>query len=222
MYVQSRFSFFNRSSVSSTPCEQLFMEAHKKESAEHAGTRVILKEYYRKYLQVLWTYPFYGGAFFFGSVEPKANRLRKLIASLPLMKVNICINTDGVAVFNGQKEELLIYVPYSQLSWNYRDLPWDGDSDPLPTLMMQFLCDEQSAESPGKPVTKLLQIFSYEAKLMNALIETCVDRKLAEKNNVGKDFTDGPLDIAEKKLLNKLNKLTLETYTQDGEQLSID
>ncbi|XP_055879551.1 putative FERM domain-containing protein FRMD8P1 isoform X2 [Biomphalaria glabrata] len=214
MYLTSRCTFLRGSH--STPCEQSFMDAHIKISKAHGDSPINLKDYYKKYLHLLWTYPFYGGAFFSGSVEAKTNRLRRLI-STPVMKITLCINTDGVSIFNKQKPEFLLYVPYSQLSWHYKDEPWDGDNDPLPTLMLQFLTDEQSNDAAGRPVTKLLQVFSREAKLMNALIETCVNKKLAFGNE--SDFVDNLSDITEKRVLNKLDRMTMETFTQEGEPL---
>ncbi|KAH9523068.1 hypothetical protein Btru_065655 [Bulinus truncatus] len=218
MYCQSRFSFFKSNSTHTTPCEQQFMAAHIKLSKDlKTDSTINLKDYYRKYLHLLWQYPFYGGAFFSGAIEAKVSRFRKLISSGPLMKVSLCINTDGVTIFNKQKEEFLLYVPYSQLSWHYKDDPFDGDNDPLPTLMIQFLTDQQSSEAAGRPVTKLIQIFSKEAKLMNALIETCVNKKLLRCNE--SDYVDNLSEITEKRILNKLDKLTMETYSQDGEPL---
>ncbi|RUS91271.1 hypothetical protein EGW08_000983 [Elysia chlorotica] len=223
MYSQPRFGFLKRSNSHTTPVEELFMEAHRRASEElaHIASRDNLGQLYRKYLELLWTYPFYGGAFFNGVVEGKTSRLRRFILPNPDIRVKVCINTEGVCLFNQAKADLLLYVPFTQLSWTWQDLPWDGDSDPPPTLMLQFICDEQAENQPGKPVTKLLQVYSREARLMDALIETCVRRKLESlASNADADFVDGGVgDTSERKLLNKLEKLTLETYTQDGEQL---
>ncbi|XP_005100537.1 putative FERM domain-containing protein FRMD8P1 [Aplysia californica] len=223
MFCQSRFAMFSLNSTQPPPCEELFMDAHRKASEElqHIASSDSVAQLYRKYLELLWTYPFYGGAFFSGIVEAKMPKWRRVLLPSQDFRVNICINTDGITLFNKEKCEFLLYVPYSQLSWRYQDLEWDGDSDPPPTLMLQFLCNEQCDEAPGQPVTKLLQIYSREAKLMDALIETCVKRKLElQKLGGDTDLVDGGLsDAAEKKILNKLEKLCLETYTVEGDQL---
>ncbi|GFN99048.1 Ferm domain-containing protein 8 [Plakobranchus ocellatus] len=223
MYARPRFSFLRRSGPPVTPVEDLFMDAHRRASEElaHIASKETLGQLYRKYLELLWTYPFYGGAFFSGVLEGKTNRFRRFILPNPDIRVSLCINTEGVCIFNRAKAELLLYVPFTQLSWTWQDLPWDGDSDPPPTLMLQFLCDEQVEDNPGKPVTKLLQVYSREARLMDALIESSVSRKLERMtSNADADFVDGGVsESSERKILNKLEKLTLETYTQDGEQL---
>uniref|UniRef100_A0A0B7AES9 FERM domain-containing protein 8 n=1 Tax=Arion vulgaris TaxID=1028688 RepID=A0A0B7AES9_9EUPU len=222
MYVQSRFRFLNRSHLNQTPCEESFMEAHIRISEELQHIASNLTQLYRKYLAVLWTYPFYGGAFFNGYVETKMTGIRRFILPKSDMRVSICINTEGVSIFNTEKDEFLLYVPFAEMSWKYQDHPWDGDNDPPPTLMLQFICDEKHEESQGQPVTKLLQIYSKEAKLMDALIATCVRRKLETWKNQGDDFVDaGIIESSVKKMLNKLDRLSLETYTQDGDQLDV-
>ncbi|BFZ07548.1 hypothetical protein BsWGS_10587 [Bradybaena similaris] len=216
MYVQSRFRFLKHSL--NQMCEESFMEAHRRRSEEFGHNTT--KDLFQKYLAVLWTYPFYGGAFFFGHVEAKMTGIRRFILPKSNLRVNLCITTEGVSVFDAEKDEFLLYVPYAQLSWMYQDLVWDGDNDPPPTLMLQFICDETHEQSQNEPVTKLLQIYSRQAKLMDALIKTCVDRKLEIQQSPGVDFVDGGLtEISEKKMLNKLSRLSLETYTQDGDQL---
>jgi hypothetical protein len=222
MYVQSRFKFLNR--TNQVPCEELFREAHQQESEgpQNIASRRSLIQLYQKYLKVLWTYPFYGGAFFNGNVETKMTGIRRFIMPKSDMRVSICINTEGVSIFNTEKDEFLLYVPFAELSWTYQDLIWDGDNDPPPTLMLQFICDEVHEKLQGQPVTKLLQIYSKEAKLMDALIETCVSRKLEMLRSPGEDFVDaGVTEISEKKMLNKLDRLSLETYTQDGDQVDL-
>jgi len=225
------FSFqnFKREQTPAPTCEECFMEAHKRASEElqHIASNDNVAQLYRKYLALLWTYPFYGGAFFTGIVEANMPRWRRALLPSTDHRVYICINADGVTLFNKTTNEFLLYIPYSGLSWEWQDLEWDGDSDPPPTLLLQFMSDETDEEEPKQKRTKLLQIYSRQAKLMDALIESCVRRKLDLQRRVeDSDFVDGNLsapeekkEYSEKKLLNKLEKLVLETYSVDGEQL---
>ncbi|XP_059145353.1 putative FERM domain-containing protein FRMD8P1 isoform X2 [Physella acuta] len=249
MAVPSRFKIFGRNT--STPCEQQFMEAHKKASAQLSGEPE-LAEQYKNYLKILWEYPFYGGAFFSGEVEVKLGKIRKLIFPSPLIKVTICINTEGIAIFDKLKDEFLLYMPFSKLSWTYVDKAWDGDNDPEPMLIIQFPSDQRTVAG-DKTVTKLLQIMSGEAKLMDALIETLVAKILEDKRRISSDIdvvdaykghvpatissdidlnptqqekhpqkpaTKTPVsDVSYKQLFNKLDRLVLETYTTDGEEV---
>jgi len=204
-------------------CEECFMEAHRRASEElqHIASNENMAQLYRKYLSLLWTYPFYGGAFFTGIVEAAMPRWRRALLPSTDHRVYLCINGDGVTLFDKTTNEFLLYLPYSGLSWAWQDLEWDGDSDPPPTLLLQFMSDERDEEEPGQRRTKLLQVYSRQAKLMDALIESCVQRKLALRQAAqGDDFVDGDLgEFSEKTLLNKLEKLVLETYSVDGEQL---
>lgn len=224
MYTQDRS--FKLSNFKSQPekqgptLEEYFMEAHRRasEELEHIASNENVAQLYRKYLSLLWTYPFYGGAFFTGIVEAQMPRWRRALLPCTDHRVYICINTEGVTLFNRTTSEHLLHIPYSQLSWEWQDLEWDGDSDPPPTLLLQFLSKEPQDE--GKKVTKLLQIYSRQAKLMDALIDTCVKRKLElQKMSEDNDFVDGDEDTKCKTLVNKLEKLVLETYSVEGEQL---
>ena len=62
MYAQPRFGFLKRNNIPTTPVEERFMIAHRQASEElvHIASRENLAQLYRKYLELLWTYPFYG------------------------------------------------------------------------------------------------------------------------------------------------------------------
>jgi hypothetical protein len=73
----------------------------------------------------------------------------------------------------------------------------------------------------GGKLTKLLKVYSREAKLMDALIDTCVRRKLHQRSrNPGSDYVDTSLfDQSSRKAPNKLERLVLTAYTLDGEMV---
>lgn len=185
-----------------------------------------------------WSYPFYGSAFFSGQVETPTGRFKKLILPPPDTEVWTAINTDCVTVIDRARRELLLSIPFSQLSWEFRDPDFDGDNDPPPCLFLQFLTNETSEGVEGSvagngvqgdpeggnatgALTKLLKVYSREAKLMDALIETCVRRKLHQRQrSPGIDFVDsGLFDSSSRKILNKLERLCLSTFTKEGESL---
>lgn len=232
MYTKQRFLFFAKTKPQ-TDCEELFMDAHKKVSEEYALLDIdkSLSILYRKYLEVCWTYPFYGSAFFSGQVETPTSRLKKLILPSADTEVWVAINTECITVIDRTHCDLLVSIPFCQLSWEFQDPDFDGDNDPPPCLFIQFLAasdeglvDDASldgAKGVVEEVTKLLKIYSREAKLMDALIETCVRRKLHQRQRTqGNDYVDtGIFDSSSRKILNKLERLCLTTYTKDGEML---
>ena len=192
---------------------------------------------YRKYLEVCWSYPFYGAAFFSAQVETPTGRFKKMILPPPDTEVWVAINMDCVTIIDRARSELLLSIPFSQMSWEFRDPDFDGDNDPPPCLFLQFLTND-SLQGLGENVqengmsgdleeanavglTKLLKVYSREAKLMDALIDTCVRRKLYQrKRNPGIDFVEtGLFEGSSHKVLNKLEKLCLSTFTKEGEKL---
>ncbi|KAL8574241.1 hypothetical protein ACOMHN_065784 [Nucella lapillus] len=230
MYIKERFLFFARTKAHAKDCEEMFMDAHKKASEEYADLDVdkSLSILYRKYLEVCWTYPFYGGAFFSGQVETPTGRIKKMILPPPDTEVWVAINMDCVTIIDRTRSELLLSLPFSQLSWEFRDPDFDGDNDPPPCLFLQFISNEPLPEleetGSGLVLTKLLKVYSREAKLMDALIETCVRRKLHQRRgNPGIDFVDsGLFESSSRKILNKLERLCLSTFTKEGEKLEAE
>lgn len=205
-------------------------EEYGDRDVEHA-----LSILYRKYLEVCWTYPFYGAAFFSGRVQTPTGRFKKIILPSPDTEVWVAINTECVTVIDRTKSELLLSIPFSELSWEFRDPDFDGDNDPPPCLFLQFLINDKleavegeatgSGEGVpgGAPLTKLLKVFSREAKLMDALIETCVNRKLYQRQrSPGIDVVDsGLFDSSRRNVMNKLERFCLSTYTKDGQVLDV-
>lgn len=183
---------------------------------------------YRKYLEVCWSYPFYGSTFFYGQIETPTSRIKKLILPPPDTNVWVAINTDCVSIINRDRFELLLSIPFRQLSWEFQDPEFDGDNDPPPCLFLQFLVvrpkstKRKESFTEEEQVTKLLKVYSREAKLMDALINTCVKRKRSQmQRSPGMDFPDSSLfeDISSQKTLNRLEQLCLSTYSKDGEIL---
>ncbi|XP_048259646.1 putative FERM domain-containing protein FRMD8P1 isoform X4 [Haliotis rufescens] len=218
MFQKEKFLFFTRKDESAK-CEEQFMTAHARlsEQYEQQDVQTVLGNLYRQYLDICWSYPFYGSAFFKGQVETPTRKFMKMIKSAPDTKVLVAINTEGVSIIDKEKETLLLHAPFDQLLWEFREAEFDGDDDIMPSLFLQFLVEGE------QEVTKLLQVYSREAKLMNALINTCVMKKKLSRKEDGVDFVDAGLfpgrnDTSHaSKVCNKLDKLCLTTYTKKGE-----
>lgn len=165
---------------------------------------------YKKYLEILWSYPFYGSAFFSAMVDRPSSRLQMLLGSQPV-QVWVCINTEGLCIIEKDKDFVDLAVPFTEMSWQLHDN--DIDEDKLPSLFIQFLVKDE-----GENVTKLLEIHSKQAKLMNALIDSMVKRKRMEQpyhrhSLPNFDSVDGGISVTFSKNLNKLKRLSLDTYT---------
>ncbi|XP_071079068.1 putative FERM domain-containing protein FRMD8P1 isoform X3 [Haliotis cracherodii] len=218
MFQKEKFLFFTRKDESAK-CEEQFMTAHARlsEQYEQQDVQTVLGNLYRQYLDICWSYPFYGSAFFKGQVETPTRKFMKMIKSAPDTKVLVAINTEGVSIIDKEKEILLLHAPFDQLLWEFREAEFDGDDDIMPSLFLQFLVEGE------QEVTKLLQVYSREAKLMNALINTCVMKKKLSRKDDSVDFVDAGLfpgrnDTSHaSKVCNKLDKLCLTTYTKKGE-----
>lgn len=196
------------------PCEEIFMEAHKQISANYREEirGGVLRDLYRQYLQICWKYSCYGSAFFEGVIEKPCHKVKKAILGCQQTEVLVAINTDGVTVTDKEKPEVILAVPYEELSWNL-DTNEDED-DLIPCLLVQFLCKEGSSCN-----TKVLQIYSRQAKLMDALIDSSVKRKLQRGSLHGReDYVNGEGEIYRnenfcRKVENKMEKMCLTTYS---------
>ncbi|XP_033735317.1 FERM domain-containing protein 8-like isoform X2 [Pecten maximus] len=127
------------------------------------------QQLYCHYLTTCAKYPFYGCAFFdailqkpTGSISNMVNR--SLARGFPERDVTVTINTEGLCVIDDHEKEVLLVVPYEQLSW---DLPDKQERGKMPTLYVQFLVKEDKS-------TRVLQIYSKQATFMDALVDTCV------------------------------------------------
>ncbi|XP_064600632.1 putative FERM domain-containing protein FRMD8P1 isoform X2 [Liolophura sinensis] len=158
--------------------------AHTRVSDQYQSGELhqVLPELYRAYLNILYKYPFYGGAFFTGDID-RTSRLQ-FLKGFQDKPVWISISTDGVTVIDREKNEVLLALPYETFSWQYKEAKKVDDP---PILYLQFVCPESAHN------TKLLIVDSYQAKLMDALIETCVNLKIQKYNTPAEDTVDSTL-----------------------------
>ncbi|XP_013420444.1 putative FERM domain-containing protein FRMD8P1 isoform X2 [Lingula anatina] len=196
---------------------------------------------YREYMQICWQFPFYGSAYFHGQIEKPAGVLAKIgIQRNPDTEITVAVNREGIFVIDSSKASLILGLPYEDLSWEYAESGSAKDNPNCqPCLFLQFEATENNTT-----VTKLLQIFSKEAKLMDALIETCVAilqetevepailkeehaQAQATPDNADLDCVDAPLPKEKRgqlfkilqsgQLCNKMDKLCLATFSVEGE-----
>lgn len=182
------------------------------------------------FLKFCWKLPFYGCVFFSGQIERVSSGIH--LRDCPDRPVRVGINRDGIFIMDSIKQELLLGRMYDEISWEYTE-PAKGNPNCLPCLWLEF-----DVEQGSKKCSKLLQIFSKQAVMMNAMVEACVE-ELNKKDrttppvNEKKSVVEGLLRVAietsapvlaglpvkepKTSLCAKTNRLCLSTYSDDGE-----
>ncbi|XP_066901081.1 FERM domain-containing protein 8-like isoform X2 [Halyomorpha halys] len=174
------------------------------------------------------TLHFFSSAFFQGQIEQPVRGLKSLITHQDI-PVLVGINGRGVYIINNIQYTLLVGLKYEELSWDFAKPSQEDNPDCLPCLFLQFRVVEN-----GTKVSKILQIFSKQAVMMDALITGFVEElklKLSSNtisnNNIDRSTTifdnnlniDGATtrnDSSLSFLTNKLRKLTLATFDEEG------
>ncbi|XP_047494418.1 FERM domain-containing protein 8-like isoform X1 [Penaeus chinensis] len=192
-------------------------------------SNVTARKLVRKYLEFSWSLPYYGSAFFHGQIEQPTRGVSSWLPR-PDLPVLVTINGTGVSVIEPKKSTVLLSLRYDELSWDYARPSNERNPHCLPCLFLQFAVVEN-----GRRFSKLLQIFSKQAIMMDALISTFVDelkRRAAQYPDDleghmldhGTEIDDVlvPLstvsrkDVPDSILSNKLHRLSLSTFTEDG------
>ncbi|KAH9375063.1 hypothetical protein HPB48_015897 [Haemaphysalis longicornis] len=179
----------------------------------------------RKYLEFCWAFPYYGSAFFSGQVERPVRGLAALMDHYDL-PVLVAINRLGIHLMDQAQPAVLLSLPYKQLSWDYACPTQADNPDCLPCLFLQF-------QLPGQSDTSVVQIFSRQAVLMDALISTIVDelKKRASwsepdidpgaVNSRADDDIQVPLTVKklrqEQGLSGRFRKLSIAKFNSSGE-----
>ncbi|VVC36930.1 Hypothetical protein CINCED_3A016635 [Cinara cedri] len=185
---------------------------------------------YHKYLECCYMLPFYGSAFFHGQIEQPVRGLMSLInhKDVPII---VAINTEGVYILDCVENCLLLGLKYQDFSWEFAKPSQENIDNCLPCIFLQFLVLEN-----GTRVSKILQVFTKQAVMIDALITCFVEdfrQKLAMNDYDDVDRTGGFEHISigdgsqiplaylyrcepQSRLCNKLHKLTLATFDEDG------
>ncbi|KAF2368755.1 FERM central domain [Trinorchestia longiramus] len=182
----------------------------------------------RKYLEFCWSLPYYGSAFFHGQIEVP-RRGTTLWLPRPDLPVLVAINGSGVTVVDPNNSIVLLSLRYDELSWEFAQPSNDWSSDSMPCLFLQFAVVEGA-----RRYSKVLQIFSKQAVMMDALINSFVE-DIKRRAALYPDDLEGhmldqatevddvlvPLatvsrkEVPDSTLSNKLDRLCLATFTED-------
>ncbi|CAH2094754.1 unnamed protein product [Euphydryas editha] len=181
-----------------------------------------------KYLAHVRALPTYGAAFFQGQIEQPVRSLTSLLTheDIPVL---VAVNSNGVYVIDDTESTVLLGLLYEELSWDI-GLPSDDNEDCLPCLFLQFMVVEN-----GLRVSKILQVFSKQAIMMDTLIEhfageyrkrlgqeTPSDHANYDYHSDSGSISLPPLsrpDSPQRRLANKLARLALATHDGRGNLL---
>ncbi|XP_014669788.1 PREDICTED: FERM domain-containing protein 8-like isoform X2 [Priapulus caudatus] len=168
-------------------CKSSWLKTKAETRISHQHMRMSTKDpqdaLYTKYLTHVWNMPFYGSAFFKGQIERPAGILGTWTQN-PDVEVFVAINSECVNIIDREKHELTLSVPFEKLSWEYMQPPCQGQEGRMPCLFLQFMCCEDRSM-----VTNLLQVFSKQAAMMDAMIESCVLMKTGSVPNTPSSCT---------------------------------
>ncbi|CAL4139702.1 unnamed protein product, partial [Meganyctiphanes norvegica] len=192
-------------------------------------TNVTARKLVRKYLEFSWSLPYYGSAFFHGQIEQPTRGVSAWLPR-PDLPVLVTINATGITIIDHNKSNVLLSLRYDEVSWDFARPSNDRNPDCLPCLFLQFAVVEN-----GRRYSKLLQIFSKQAIMMDALIATFVEEMKRRAAQYPDDLEGHMLDhgtevddvlvplstvsrkeVPESVLSNKLHRLSLATFTEDG------
>ncbi|XP_055621460.1 AF4/FMR2 family member lilli [Toxorhynchites rutilus septentrionalis] len=194
------------------------------EQFKRVPTTATTKKLMRKYLEFCWALPFYGAAYFHGQVEQPVRGLMSLMQQKDL-PVLIAVNERGIFVIDQIECTLLLGLKYEELSWDYAKPSNVNDPECLPCIFLQF-----GAVENGIAATKLMQIFTRQAAMIDALITHFIEQAKRRKESGESDATaaaaagENPYEAEPNPiqnngvgvLSNKLSRLTLATFDDEG------
>ncbi|XP_038072362.1 putative FERM domain-containing protein FRMD8P1 isoform X2 [Patiria miniata] len=189
------------------------------------------RECHKLFLDFCWKLPFYGCVFFTGQIEKASSAIS--LRDTRDRPVHIGINKEAVFIIDIAKQDIILGLTFDELSWEYTE-PARDSADCLPCLWLEF--DSQEC---GKRCSKVLQIFSRQAVMMNAMIEASVEelnKQDMEGKHRKKTVMDGLLRVAmeasapafgilpvkepKTAVCNKMDRLCLATFSEKGDLLS--
>ncbi|XP_037030048.1 putative FERM domain-containing protein FRMD8P1 [Bradysia coprophila] len=188
------------------------------EQFKRVPTTATTRKLMRKYLEFCWALPFYGAAFFHGQVEQPVRGLMSLVNHKDI-SVLIAINEKGLFVIDHFESTLILGLRYEELSWDYGKPSVSDDPDCLSCIFIQF-----DAVENGIAITKLMQIFSRQAPMMDALLSYFAEQM--KRRREGYDGQPPEINGPEEPnpiqnngngvLSNKLSRLTLATFDDES------
>ncbi|KAL1373934.1 hypothetical protein pipiens_018360, partial [Culex pipiens pipiens] len=170
-------------------------------------------------------------------VEQPVRGLMSLMQQKDL-PVLIAVNERGIYVIDQIECTLLLGLKYDELSWDYAKPSNVNDPECLPCIFLQF-----GAVENGIAATKLMQIFTRQAAMVDALITHFIEQAKRRKESgggagagevpdvpivgvvgVGGGGGENPYEAEPNPiqnngvgvLSNKLSRLTLATFDDEG------
>uniref|UniRef100_A0A182J508 FERM domain-containing protein 8 n=1 Tax=Anopheles atroparvus TaxID=41427 RepID=A0A182J508_ANOAO len=194
------------------------------EQFKRVPTTATTKKLMRKYLEFCWGLPFYGAAYFHGQVEQPVRGLMSLMQQKDL-PVLIAVNERGIFVIDQIECTLLLGLKYEEFSWEYAKPSNANDPECLPCIFLQF-----GAVENGIAATKLMQIFSRQAAMVDALITHFIEQDKRRKESGADPADQAAGGLADNTyvepnpiknngigvLSNKFSRLTLATFDDEG------
>ncbi|XP_015768372.1 PREDICTED: FERM domain-containing protein 8-like [Acropora digitifera] len=129
-----------------------------------------VKACHKMFLDFCWSFPFYGSVFFRGQIERPASSLLSNILGNADVPVRVAINRERVHVIDDNKNDILLSLAFDELSWDFTPAP-AHDPGCMDTFWLEFDAADQNNESPE---AQRLQIFSKQAEMMDAMVQSCV------------------------------------------------
>lgn len=143
--------------------EQRLLATYKQVQEDEAcGVSEALKKHYWEYLRKCHELPYYGCAFFVGSIDKPSQGFLQRAGRRP---VSVAVSMEGVYVIDSKEKHVLLGLQYQELSWDHT---YPDEEDHI--LWLEF-----DGDNEGTPVNKLLKIYSKQAALMSGLIEFCIE-----------------------------------------------
>jgi len=129
-----------------------------------------VKACHKVFLEYCWGFPFYGSVFFRGQIERPSSSLFSTIWRNSDLPVRVAINRERVHVIDDIKNDILLSLAFDELSWDYTPAP-AMDPGAMDTFWLEFDAPGSDADSPE---AQRLQIFSKQAEMMDAMVQSCV------------------------------------------------
>lgn len=154
-------------------------EIFKNESTEYK----LLK----KYMEICWSIPCYGSAFFTAQIEKPVKSTFALLMDHFDRKVWIAINREGIHMISKESCELLLSIEYNRFCWEVGSPSDSSNPNCIPCLFIQI---------PDNSNLNILQIFSRQIKLIVSLLNTFIEDfnrsdDFNQNSGISTDCTDG-------------------------------
>lgn len=202
-----------------TTTEQNLLAQYKELSETLSENSVNAASTGKLFLEKCWDLPFYGSVFFKGQIEKQVSGLNTLLDH-PDIPVHVAINRDAIHVIDPKKNEIILGLSYDEFSWDYSQSPDESDPECFDTFWLEF----DSEENENTAITQL-QIFSKQAVMMDAMVQSCAtgSMSLCPINEASGSPESGSVSPGPEKngykIRNRMERLSLSTYGRDGFEL---